>query len=197
MTLEGQTTTDVLYNKRVPVTLKYPYYSHSHSHSHSHASPALQAVGASPATIATVSISGTSNPSATTTTSATSPLSPVRRSQFDYAPSSQTTSSSSPSTTLSEKKNPGITVKIALSIKGPGRIKVLEITLTDETDPFFLCQLDIGEEDFHTVKNEQNLLVDFQQFPHKFIELLEECVKCRNQENPKYVTFYPVFKSLL
>ena len=54
--------------------------------------------------------------------------------------------------------------------------KVLQISLTDETDPFFLFQLEIGEDDFHRLKSEQNLLVDFAEFPFKFVELLEECI---------------------
>ena len=64
-------------------------------------------------------------------------------------------------------------------------VQVLEVQLTDESDPFFLYQLDIGEDDFHTLKSEQNLLVDFAHFPVKFIELLEECIACRNDEHPK------------
>ncbi|KAG5462758.1 MAG: hypothetical protein BJ554DRAFT_3651 [Olpidium bornovanus] len=69
----------------------------------------------------------------------------------------------------------------------PPHSQVLEVQLTDETDPFFLYQLDIGEEDFHRLKNDQNLLVDFQAFPEKFIELLNHCVRHRNEDHPKFV----------
>ncbi|KAJ3282753.1 hypothetical protein HK104_010735, partial [Borealophlyctis nickersoniae] len=86
-----------------------------------------------------------------------------------------------------EKRHPGITVQVAMTKKNGGRLKVLEIQLTDESDPFFLYQLDIGEDDFHTLRTEQNLLVDFQQFPLKFIELLEECLGGRADEHAKFI----------
>ena len=63
--------------------------------------------------------------------------------------------------------------------------KVLEILLTDEEDPYFLYSLEIGEDSFHSIRNDQNLLVDFQQFPEKLIELLQECINCRNDDHPK------------
>lgn len=65
-------------------------------------------------------------------------------------------------------------------------IQVLELQLTDEDDPYFLYQLEISEDSFHAIKHEQNLLVDFQQFPEKAIDLLQECIKCRNEEHPKF-----------
>ncbi|KAJ3125039.1 Spindle assembly abnormal protein 6 [Nowakowskiella sp. JEL0407] len=86
-----------------------------------------------------------------------------------------------------EKRLPGITVQLCLSTKNSGRLKVLEIQLTDESDPFFLYQLDIGEEEFHALRYEQNLLVDFQQFPVKLVELLEECIACKNDDSPKFI----------
>jgi spindle assembly abnormal protein 6 len=61
----------------------------------------------------------------------------------------------------------------------------LEVQLTDDSDLYFLYQLDIGEDDFHHLKTDQNLLVDFAQFPKKFIELLEECVQNKDKETPK------------
>ena len=63
--------------------------------------------------------------------------------------------------------------------------QVLDIKLTDEADPYFYYHLEIGEDDFHALRAEQNLLVDFVQFPHKFIELLEATVNCRDDEHPK------------
>ena len=55
--------------------------------------------------------------------------------------------------------------------------QTLEIQLTDTSDPYFYCHLEINEEDFHNLKTEQNLLVDFASFPLKFVELLKECSK--------------------
>ncbi|TPX72922.1 hypothetical protein SpCBS45565_g00021 [Spizellomyces sp. 'palustris'] len=86
-----------------------------------------------------------------------------------------------------EKRHPSITVQVALTTKNSGRLKVLEIQLTDESDPFFLYHLDVGEDDFHALKEEQNLLVDFQQFPVKFIELLEAVDGARREEQPKFI----------
>ncbi|KAJ1538055.1 hypothetical protein HK405_014151, partial [Cladochytrium tenue] len=68
-----------------------------------------------------------------------------------------------------------------------GGLRVLDVRLTDELDPFFLQQLSIGEDDFHSLRVEQNLLVDFQQFPLKFVELLEECERCGSEDHPKFV----------
>ena len=48
--------------------------------------------------------------------------------------------------------------------------------VTDDTDPFFLFAMDVNEADFHDLKQDQCLLVDFATFPSKFIELLEKCV---------------------
>ncbi|KAJ3416009.1 Spindle assembly abnormal protein 6 [Chytridiales sp. JEL 0842] len=76
---------------------------------------------------------------------------------------------------------------MALSSPSAGRMKMLELRLTDESDPFFLYHLTIGEDDFHTLRTEQNLLVDFLQFPLKLIELLEECNACKSDENPKFI----------
>jgi spindle assembly abnormal protein 6 len=53
--------------------------------------------------------------------------------------------------------------------------KLLHIELTDDADPFFLYTLDVTEEQFHDLKHDQCLLVYFNGFPDKFIELIE-CV---------------------
>jgi hypothetical protein len=76
---------------------------------------------------------------------------------------------------------------MALSTPSTGRMKMLELRLTDDSDPFFLYHMTIGEDDFHTLRTEQNLLVDFLQFPLKLIELLDECNACKNEDSPKYV----------
>lgn len=52
---------------------------------------------------------------------------------------------------------------------------VLRIELTDESDPFFLYVLDVSEEDYHELKRDQSLRVDFERFPRKFVELLRLC----------------------
>eukprot|EP00922_Rhytidocystis_sp_ex-Travisia-forbesii_P016391 GHVS01024390.1.p1 GENE.GHVS01024390.1~~GHVS01024390.1.p1 ORF type:complete len:913 (+),score=202.00 GHVS01024390.1:383-2740(+) len=60
--------------------------------------------------------------------------------------------------------------------------QVLRVELTYEADPYFLFSLEVGESEFHVLKSEQRLLVNFQTFPAKFVELLEECVRQHHQE---------------
>ncbi len=81
------------------------------------------------------------------------------------------------------RKHPA--VQVTMSMKTLARHKALHIQLTDENDPFFFFDLEISEEDFHALKQEQNLLIDFLQFPAKFIELLEACIGCGKDEHPK------------
>lgn len=38
---------------------------------------------------------------------------------------------------------------------------MLTLELTDEDDPFFIYTLDISEQDYHILKNEQQIMVDF------------------------------------
>ena len=76
-------------------------------------------------------------------------------------------------------------VHVAVSLKSVSRKRTLAIQLTDENDPFFFFDLEINDEEFHALKQEQNLLVDFLQFPAKFVELLEACISCRNDDHPK------------
>ncbi|KAI8804521.1 hypothetical protein BJ742DRAFT_823905 [Cladochytrium replicatum] len=90
--------------------------------------------------------------------------------------------------TSGEKVQADITVKVSLASKLSGRVKVLEVQLTDESDPYFLYQLEIGEDEFRLLKTEQNLLVDFQQFPWKFVELLEESIACKSEDHPKFLS---------
>lgn len=59
----------------------------------------------------------------------------------------------------------------ALGRNGQGFV----VELTDEADAFFIYSLECAEADFLAIKNEQNLVFDFQMFPSKFIELLEMC----------------------
>lgn len=55
--------------------------------------------------------------------------------------------------------------------------RVLHIEVTDEQDPYFLYYLDVGEHEFHLLKRDQSILVDFGVFPAKLIELIELCLR--------------------
>ncbi|XP_064422547.1 spindle assembly abnormal protein 6 homolog [Latimeria chalumnae] len=65
--------------------------------------------------------------------------------------------------------------------------KDLVVRLTDDTDPFFLYNLSIGEEDFQILKSQQGLLVDFSAFPQRFIDLLEQCISEQEKELPRFL----------
>eukprot|EP01135_Chromosphaera_perkinsii_P001561 Nk52_evm31s207 gene=Nk52_evmTU31s207 len=65
--------------------------------------------------------------------------------------------------------------------------KYLTVRLTDPEDPFFLYTLEVGEDDFHVLKTEQNLLVDFHTFPEKLIELFKLCIAEESSRSPKFV----------
>jgi spindle assembly abnormal protein 6 len=56
-------------------------------------------------------------------------------------------------------------------------IRILHVQITDESDYYFLQTLDVSETEFHVLKREQSLLVDFTTFPSKLIELLQLCVQ--------------------
>ena len=64
--------------------------------------------------------------------------------------------------------------------------QVLVLEVTDETDPFFLYALECGESEFHAIKQEQAIVIDFLTFPLKIIELLQRCTK-KNDESQSYI----------
>ena len=74
-----------------------------------------------------------------------------------------------------EDRNSTLTVDIVYSTTQPRNQKVLQIQLTDESDSYLLYTLDISEDEFHTIKTDQSILVDFPTFPSKLVELLRQC----------------------
>ena len=56
----------------------------------------------------------------------------------------------------------------------------VEITDDDGVDPCFLYFWRVSEEEFHELKTQQRLLVDFATFPANLIELLQCCLKDSN-----------------
>ncbi|KAJ1436086.1 hypothetical protein B484DRAFT_262960 [Ochromonadaceae sp. CCMP2298] len=54
--------------------------------------------------------------------------------------------------------------------------KVFHLEITDERDSYFLYYMDVGEADFHQLKRDQSILVEFNVFPLKLIELIELCL---------------------
>lgn len=80
-----------------------------------------------------------------------------------------------------------LTLKIEKMVQVPQNQHILSITLTDESDPFFLYSLRVNENDFHALKSDQALLVDFAVFPKSLVMLLEQCLQCQHDEHPKFV----------
>lgn len=76
------------------------------------------------------------------------------------------------------------------SLSNPVHRKDLVIRLTDDTDPFFLYNLVISEEDFQSLKLQQGLLVDFLSFPQKFIDLLQQCMQEHVKETPRKKNYH-------
>lgn len=86
----------------------------------------------------------------------------------------------------SEKSIQLVTIHIKNQTNSGGR-KYLDLQLTMEDDPLFLFCLQVDEEDFHTLKAEQTLLVDFVQFPSKVVELLQSCIHQQREAHPKFI----------
>ena len=87
-----------------------------------------------------------------------------------------------------EDRHSTLTVDIVYSTTQPRNQKVLQIQLTDESDSYLLYTLDISEDEFHTIKTDQSILVDFPTFPSKFVELLRQCqASCASEEHPRFV----------
>ena len=54
---------------------------------------------------------------------------------------------------------------------------VLDVRVTDESDPLFFYSMELTEEDFHVLKAQQGLLVDFATFPSKIVQLLSQVAR--------------------
>lgn len=98
-----------------------------------------------------------------------------------------------------EDKPTHLTVALSYTVGQPRNQQVLHVRLTDESDPYLLYTLNISEDDFHALKSEQSILVDFSTFPSKLIELLRHCQTAASEEHPRFVahvstlTGIPVF----
>jgi len=90
-------------------------------------------------------------------------------------------------TSLMESNTRHLTVKIEKMLQLPQNQQILSITVTDESDPFFLYSLTVNENDFHQLKADQALLVDFAVFPKSLVMLLQQCLQCQHDEHPKFV----------
>ncbi|KAL6779337.1 hypothetical protein ACKKBG_A11925 [Auxenochlorella protothecoides x Auxenochlorella symbiontica] len=67
-----------------------------------------------------------------------------------------------------------------------GMQKVLRLYVSSPTDPLFLYTMDCGEEDFRVLKASQGLLVDHANFGAKLVGLLDRCVTCGADLEPRF-----------
>ncbi|XP_068220599.1 spindle assembly abnormal protein 6 homolog [Palaemon carinicauda] len=65
--------------------------------------------------------------------------------------------------------------------------KELLVRLTDEQDPFMLYTCVVCEEDYQSLRQHQGLLIDFAAFPHKFVELVNTCIRENETSSPRFV----------
>ncbi|XP_077389713.1 spindle assembly abnormal protein 6 homolog isoform X2 [Festucalex cinctus] len=62
----------------------------------------------------------------------------------------------------------------------------LVVRLTNDSDPHFFFSLTISEEDFQSLKVQQNLLIEFASFPEMLTQLLEQCRSEQNCSHPRF-----------
>ncbi|KAM3139160.1 hypothetical protein pb186bvf_008758 [Paramecium bursaria] len=81
--------------------------------------------------------------------------------------------------------NTQLNLKILLQQQPHGQM--LHLELTDDTNYQFLQVLDLTENEFISLKNEQSLHVDFGTFPNKLADILQLCI---NSQKDEKVSFY-------
>mmetsp|Transcript_12986 Transcript_12986/g.19568 ORF Transcript_12986/g.19568 Transcript_12986/m.19568 type:complete len:694 (+) Transcript_12986:209-2290(+) len=68
--------------------------------------------------------------------------------------------------------------------------KFLRFEITDDDDLYFLYTLDVGEHDFHNLKRDQRLVIDFSGFSKKFIDLVLQCIQRQSISTSSYTSTY-------
>ncbi|KAL5246600.1 hypothetical protein ACHWQZ_G018719 [Mnemiopsis leidyi] len=74
-----------------------------------------------------------------------------------------------------------LTICISYTSSNSGQRKDLNIRVTNPENAFMLYTLKLNEDDYHNLKTQQGLLIDFPSFPSKFVELLRAC-ECGNDK---------------
>ncbi|KAJ1638373.1 hypothetical protein T492DRAFT_858630 [Pavlovales sp. CCMP2436] len=89
-----------------------------------------------------------------------------------------------------EDRSSSLSVRITQSASGPSSRApaTLLLQLTDAADALLLYTLEISEDEYHAIKAEHSILVDFHQFAPKLAELLERCSRAAEEsERPSFV----------
>ncbi|CRG93656.1 spindle assembly abnormal protein 6, putative [Plasmodium gallinaceum] len=70
------------------------------------------------------------------------------------------------------------------TLKSTSGKQYMRLELSDDKNESFFYYLDLFEENYEKIKREQKLVINFNLFPFKFIDLLEECVlECEQYED--------------
>lgn len=64
-------------------------------------------------------------------------------------------------------------------------MQLLRCFISSEADPFFLHVLEVGEEEYALLRQDQDIRVDFANFPGKLIGLLDKCIACKEEDLPR------------
>lgn len=76
-----------------------------------------------------------------------------------------------------EDMNRPLGILVATTIGGPtGHSNIIRVRLTDPTDPFFLFQLELVEDDYGRFKKDHQMHVDFHEFAADLADMLHEIV---------------------
>lgn len=75
-------------------------------------------------------------------------------------------------------------------------VQVLRINLSSEQELTFLHTLEVGEDDFQTLKADQGILVDYGSFPGKLVSLLQKCIDSRDEKQPRWPLLPRTFRGL-
>ncbi len=63
--------------------------------------------------------------------------------------------------------------------------QVLQCFISSEANPSFLHVLEVGEEEYALLRHDQDIRVDFANFPGKLIGLLDKCIACKDEDLPR------------
>ena len=94
----------------------------------------------------------------------------------------ETTTTTTTMGTMDEEEMERVEIASVRILLGPtastsAKSRVLRVHVQSEKNPFFSHSMEVNEEEFNfRLKREQNIRVDFNQFPTHFIDLLRECL---------------------
>ncbi|KAL4419535.1 hypothetical protein ABPG77_005766 [Micractinium sp. CCAP 211/92] len=84
-----------------------------------------------------------------------------------------------------EERPAELTIRLIAANKKRGH-GVLRCFISSEADPAFLHVLEVGEEEYALLRQDQDIRVDFANFPGKLIGLLDKCIACKDEDLPRF-----------